>query len=741
MHSFETEVVSAGQEFPGIIVAKVTKVEKHPNADRLRVVELSDGKQTYAPVVCGASNFETGAIVLLALPGALIPHNQHDSEGKPFTLSKATIRGIESQGMICSAKELGLGDDGSGILVLDETKYTLGEFFSDKSGKNESLEISIPANRPDLLSYKGVAREIAALSGKMFKDAQPKLKLEKLKAKILKVRISEPKLCSRYIAVRLSSVRVGQSPSFIQNRLKESGLRPINNVVDITNYVMLELGQPLHAFDANNVVGGINVRRAYLNETIKTLDGVERKLSSENLVIADQKKALAIAGVIGGEFSGITQNTSEIILESANFNAVSIRQTSKKLGIRTDASARFEKSLPLEFANAAVAYAVELLAKYANAKPLENVQAGGNQKNINIKLESAKINELLGEKISEKEQKKILGRLGFKIKGVLVDVPYWRADVKIWQDLAEEISRLKGLDTFPNHPISSTAAAKISEFFSETRNSLEDLVAGLGFDQIYTYSFISERDLSRWGIDKNCAIEIANPLSSDQQYLRTNLTINSLKIAEQNSRFVNSSDQFEIGNAYWKEGDSIFEKTYLHLLSYSKTKIPTERILGAINELFSRLDIETEISQSDEQSASVKIGGKLIGRIFTKNNSDIKWIAANFSLESIIESAKQKKYSTISRYPAKELDVSAMAKRTLPWESVKSFIEKFNKLIKKVKLFDVYEGKNIPDDKKSLAFRIIYQADNRTLTDKEVNEIHNQLIKELETKFYLQVRN
>lgn len=330
-HAFETELIS-GSEFKNIIVAKVTKVEKHPNADRLRVITLTDGETTYYPVVCGAWNFDVDAIVPLALPGAAIPHDQHDPEGKPFILGKATIRGIESQGMICSGKELGLSDDGKGIMILSEKDHKLGSTFAEKGGEIY-FDISLPANRPDLLGYQGIAREIAALHNTKLNIYTPKIKLNKFKPKTLKVNIASEKLCPRYIAVRLANIEVGPSPDFIQERIKLSGHNPINNVVDITNYVMLEMGQPMHAFDAAKIQLPIHVRAAYLNEKIQTLDGTERKLTSQNLVIADGKHAIGVAGVIGGENSMIDEFTSQIILEVANFDSVSIRKTSSSVRV------------------------------------------------------------------------------------------------------------------------------------------------------------------------------------------------------------------------------------------------------------------------------------------------------------------------------------------------------------------------------------------------------------------------
>jgi len=757
-HALEAELAEKEQVFENIIVAKVVKVEKHPNADRLRVVELSDGTNAFAPVVCGAWNFEAGAIVALALPGALIPHDQHDPEGKPFTLSKAKIRGIESQGMICSAKELGLparhasqgeaggGEDGGGIMLLDES-YQLGQNLAVKDKSAETLlDLSIPANRPDLLAYRGIAWEIAALSGKKYKASKISSKISKLKAKVLKVRISEPKLCERYIAVRLSDIQVEPSPKFIQDRLKSSGMRPINNVVDITNYVMLETGQPLHAFDALKVAGAINVRRAYVNEAIKTLDNVERKLSADALVIADAKKALAVAGVIGGVESAVNLDTREIILEAACFNSVSIRRTSKRLGIRTDASSRFEKSLPADFTNLGAEYAVELLQKYAQGKALEYIQAGSSKtKAVVIKYNPLQTNDLLGVNFAPVKQIQILKKLGFLVhithSTYHVTVPFWRPDVKIWQDLAEEVERFNGLDNIKSEAIALVHSSTVIDKVPWARNKIEDLCAGLGFNQIYTYSFVSEQDLSAWGMDKTSAVEVANPLSQDQQFLRPDLIINSIKIAEQNLRYEDEGDHFEIGSVYWKSGSEFKEQIDLLMVSYSRKSVPVSRLTGSVRELAKSSGIAVEIIQQDEQLANILHQGKIIGCVFAKDTPEIKWVAANIDFSEIVKLCKIKEYEGIVKYPSKELDLAVLAREDLAWSEIKHKILSISKLIVSVNLFDVYQGKNIPIGKRSLAFRIVLQSREKTLTDAEIGDIQKQIIKALEVSFHIQLRD
>ncbi len=744
LHAFETEVEKPAV-FKNIIVAKVLKAEKHPNADRLRVVELTDGSGKIAPVVCGAWNFDAGSYVALALPGAVIPHDQHDPEGKPFTLSKATIRGIESQGMICSAKELGLGSEGSGILILDSS-HKLGSEFSPKQSKAATFDVSVPANRPDLLSYRGVAREISVFSVTKLKIPTGKFNFKKLPSKVLKVRVSESKSCSKYSALRISDIHVESSPEFIQKRLIASGLRPINNVVDITNYVMLETGQPLHAFDAAKIAGSINVRKAYINEAIKTLDNVDRKLSADMLVIADNQKALAIAGVIGGTNSAVNESTTEIILEAANFNAVSIRKTAKFLGIRTDASSRFEKSLPVSFIDEALEYAASLLVQYAGAKPLEYAQSQTRPaRQTIIKLIPANVNSLLGLNVSTTEQKNILTKFGFKVSGgktFNVTVPDFRPDVSLWQDLAEEIARFIGHNKIMPKAPPMITSSYMTDPIVEARDKVSDLLAGMGYDEVYTYSFVAEEFMKKYGVDTKRAVEIANPLSMDQQYLRLGVGMNYEKIIAHNSKISPEGNYFEIGNVYSRQGEKIKEETNLFMVSYSKNKTAVAKLLGAWNELVRRLGVDSKILQKSETEGEIQINGTKIGSLIALVDEEVKWAALEVNFLTLIQLIQQRQYQPINKYPSKYLDVAILVKEELPWTQIKHEIEAQKiPLLADIEMLEVYHGKNLAPGKKSVAFRLTYQSSQRTLTDEEVEKIHSHLLETLRNKLGAQIRD
>lgn len=745
-HAFEAISEESHKEFEKIIVARVTKVEKHPNADRLRVIELIDGTNTIAPVVCGAWNFDLNAIVALALPGATIPHDQHDPEGKSFVLSKAKIRGIESQGMICSGKELGITQDGDGILVLDNSKILGSTFTVESRNSQPLLDISLPANRPDLLGHLGIAREIAALTKNKLKFKEPKAIVTKLKSKILKVQVASPKLCPKYSAVRLVNVRVKDSPKFIQARLEAAGMRPINNIVDITNYVMLELGQPLHAFDAAKLTGGIKVRHAFVNEKITTLDGIDRTLDSETLVIADSKKAIAIAGIIGGLESAVSNITSEIILEAANFNSVTVRKTYKRIGLRTDAASRFEKGLPIAFADQAIEYACALLKEHAQAKAVEFVSVKSPEGPIiQLDLNPKDVNALLGFMVKDLEQKKILSQFGFKVvpKGKIfkVTVPNYRPDVRLWQDLAEEIGRYIGLNNIPMTPVAIIPSTVPSNPVLIVADTIRDILVGLGFDEFYTYSFVPESVFKEYGIPKEKAVEIANPIASELKYMRLGIGMNYPQMVEQNSRYALEQGMFEIGNVYsWNKG-TLDEHTNLFMLKFSKNQNPEQEFIGSLNELFARLNITLQINQQEPQKGLVYANGQEIGNI-TSGRNDVRWVAVEMNLEQLIKHSKPKTYINISKYPSRQLDLAVLVNEELPWEKVRALVLGLKiKLISDIELLEVYQGSKVGPGKKSFTFRLTYQSFERTLTDEEVAKFQDQIIRQLKQELNAEVRN
>jgi phenylalanyl-tRNA synthetase beta chain len=721
-HTAEAEVVGQ-QNFENIIVAEVTKVEKHPNADRLRIIELTDGHKTYAPVVCGAWNFDIGAKVVLALPGAIIPHDQHDPEGKPFTLTKATIRGVESQGMICSGKELGLSDDGQGIMLLDDS-YKLG---AQLTAGEEILDVSAFANRPDLHSYLGVGRELAALTSNKLNAPLTK-KLPKTSKKI-RIDIKNSSLCAHYSAITMSGVKIGPSPGFIQKRLKASGLRPINNVVDITNYVMLLTGQPLHAFDNSKVDTGIIIRNGESGEKLITLDGIERTLGKETLVIADHSKPLAIAGIIGGKDSAVTESTTDILLEAANFDAVAVRKASRRLNVRTDASSRFEKSLPISFVQVALELAASLFEQHAYAKIHDHASAGHEQEKPRIiPLNAKKVTNFLGLEIPAAEQKSILEKFGFKIAGsgiMKAITPAWRPDLSMWEDLAEEIVRYKGLGAVPETAPATTFSSRYTDPLVDFKETTTDILTRLGLSQIYTYSFTSANDTA--------ALEVANPLNDDQKYLRTAILPNMLKVAALNSRYFDNGAYFEIGNVYRKGSGGFVEITKLGVIAYDKKDYSVAQVNGALLELADKLGIKLEFTQHSPDSADIHANGKAIGTVESISHPDIKLVGASLDLRTLMMVSEQRQFENIPRFPSKTLDTSILVGEDTAWAEIIKAAGK-DPLLVNLTLIDSYRGKGIPSGKKSLTIRAVYQAPDRTLTDKEADSTHQQVLTKIGQK-------
>jgi len=737
-HAFEVESGKQSIEFQNIIVARVTKVDKHPNADRLRVIELTDDTNVFGPVVCGAWNFDVGAIVPLALPGATIPHNQHDPEGASFVLGKAKIRGVESQGMICSSKELGLGENGDGILLLDET-HQLGQPFSVEGKHTDTLlDISIPANRPDLMGYLGVAREISAITEAKLKYKPAKASVNKLKSKVLQVQVSSPKLCPTYQAVRLVGVRVEESPKYIQERLLSVGMKSINNVVDITNLVMLETGQPLHAFDASKIIGAIKVREAFVNEKITTLDNIPRVLSSDTLVIADSKKPIGIAGIMGGLETAVNIATTEIILESANFNSVSIRKTYKRLGLRTDAAVRFEKGVPQAFVPQALEQAVSLLVKHASAKAVEFAENKPLRLDeTSILLDPNKTNQLLGFEVKPAEQKRVLTKFGFVVaekKGLFeVTIPNWRTDVRIWQDLVEEIARFIGLNKIPQTPTLLTPSTVQSDPLLTFADEVRDMLISLGYYESYTYSFTSKFE--------DNSVEVENPISADSKYLRTSVGINYQPLVEQNARYIDQQALFEIGNVYSQAKNEIKEQTNLYLANFSKTDAPEIKLLGDLKELLNSFGIQFTIEQNLPNQGFVRVGNLTIGSIRV-TPSKTPWAEIELSLEKLGKLVQPKTFTPIPRFPSKKIDLAILVGEDVSWQSVKTELEKLKiSILSSIELVEIYKGKSIALGKKSLTIGLTFQSPERTLTDEEVSSELSQITQKLKTELNAETRD
>ena len=615
------------------------------------------------------------------------------------------------------------------------TMYSFETEVVNKQGKDYLLDVEVLPNRAhDCLSHLGIAREIAALLKKPFEPVDYGKKLEVNQQEsiknLVKVENKDKNLCPRYTARALIDIKVGSSPQWLQERLKVCGLRPINNVVDIANYVMLETGQPLHAFDADKLeakseIKTIIVRRAKKGEKITTLDNEKYDLDENILVIADEKNPVCIAGIKGGKRPEIDSQTKKIILEAANFSSQIIRQGSKKLNLKTDASWRFEHQLDPNLTQEAVEMAAYLIQEIATGQVLEGVidVYPDKIKAKKIRLDPKKVEKLLGIKISNKEIKSILERLGFEVMSQEVTIPTRRLDISIPEDLIEEIGRLYSFEKIPSKMPSAALIPPVRNEDLIYQNKIRDILTNLGFSEAYNYSFVSDK-----------GVEVLNPVSQEQKYLRSNLAINLLKNIKENKKYFKEVRLFEIGKVFKKNKSKVIEGKKLGAVLF-----PADfyRLKGVIETLLNKLritDVWYDEVSGENIRAEVKIGNDLLG-----------WLGDNIfelDFEKIVKLATEERiYLAPSKYPAVIRDIALLVE---PGVKVVEALNLINaaggRLVRDIDLFDMYEGEKIPHGKKNLAFHIIYQSNDHTLTDKEVNKLQEKIIKALEEEGGWEVR-
>ena len=743
------------------IVGQVLERAKHPNADRLTLCKVATGTTTLE-IVCGAPNVEEGQKVVVALVGATIPHNQHDPDGKPFVLERASIRGVESNGMICSAYELGIGGDVDGIWVITD-KVKVGTPLAKYLGITDIVyEIEITANRGDWQSHFGVAREIGALIGKRMRPPIHKLRESKATAALAaKVKIVDVKKCPRYSARVVRNVKIAPSPKWLQDRLTAVGLRPINNVVDVTNYVMYETGQPLHAFDYDELAGHmIVVRSAQEGEKFTTLDGKMRTLRSDVLMICDSEKPVAIGGVMGGANSEIGDATTTILLESAYFDPVNIRRTSKLLGLSTDASRRFERSTDINGTVYAVNRVAQLLQQIAGAQVLKGVidVYPNKRKSSAISLRATRVNQILGTALSRAKVKSYLERLECSCRlgandTLSVTVPSYRSDLLEEIDLVEEVARMYGYNN-----IETKTRASI-QFSTETavkslQDALRSYCAGAGFNEILANSLL---DAKTTEIAGEGAVKILNPVSVDMAYLRTSLIPGALHIVRRNQfQGQNRLRMFEVGNVFsLVEGGKpgVFdsyrqEERVLLLLSGLQTPLSygvTARqfdfmdVKGEVQALLSKFSLDKSgfISYDthkalSEDNVAIEINSTYAG-YFGKVKSSV---AKKFEIEGDVyiaelntavldaHRAHTKKFRPLPKFPKVARDLAFIVEGRLPQEQVEKAIrDSGGEMLQAVSLFDVYSGEQLGGGKKSLAYALEFQPQDRTLTVKEIDAV------------------
>lgn len=754
-----------------VLVGRVLEVQPHPNADRLSLCSVDLGGST-VPIVCGAPNVRPDLLVPVAEPGTLFPDGT--------VLNKSVIRGVASEGMICSEVELALGEDHSGIIELSPDAEVGSPLNRALGLMDPTIDIDLTPNRPDCLSILGIAREIAAIQGSPLKypDYHHPDKGSAIHDQA-SVTIDAPDLCPRYAARLLKNIKVGSSPFWLQDRLMSVGLRPINNIVDITNYVMLETGQPLHAFDFDQLAGHkIIVRCATEGEQFTTLDQKERKLSADTLMICDGERPVAIGGVMGGLNSEIEETTSRVLIEGAYFNPISIRKTAKKLGLGTDASHRFERGVDPQGTVKAINRAAGLMQELGGGIPIEGLidehPQPVPQQTVNLKVSST--NRLLGTGFDPDRIVAMLESIEFtataKDKDMLtVDVPSFRVDVSRPEDLMEEVARIAGYNKIPTtFPVMPSEARRPLEALL-LRNRIKKTMCGFGFTEAINYSFIHKESALRLQLPevdrRHETVAILNPLTEDQTVMRTSMIPGLLETVQRNlARGQKNLRLFEIGKIYFATGDEQLPEE-IEMLAGAWTGLRQHSswlekdqpcdffdVKGVLEGLLEYLEIEearfTQLPEAQchftraGHTAQIRIGDQgfgLAGEVHPQvlKQYDIKQPVFLFelNLNQLAPLVPETKTSRpIPRFPAVPRDITLIVDQSVEAGSILDAVaDKSEELVEAVALFDAFEGGPIPAGKKSISFRIIYRSQQRTLKDQEINTLHKKLTDGLVTKF------
>jgi phenylalanyl-tRNA synthetase beta chain len=755
-------------------VAVIEDVAAHPNADRLRLCQVRRATETVA-VVCGASNMEVGDRVALAVPGTVLP------DGK--RIERAAIRGQSSHGMLCSSRELGLSEGGGGGIMILPADAPVGTRLVSYLGAEDTiLELSVTPNRGDCLSVLGVAREVVALTGATLHDRTFTLAEEKTPAtRLARVELQAPDLCPHYAARIVRGLRVGPSPLWMQTRLDMIGMRPINNVVDATNYVMLERGQPLHAFDLQQLRGRrVAARRVGRRQRFETLDGQVRELLPDDLVIADAEEPVAIAGIMGGADSEIKAETVDVLLESAFFTPETVRRTARRLGLMSDSSYRFERGVDPGGTRAALDRVTHLIGVHAGgavAKGVLEDRAQGRRARAAIRLRPGRVNELLGSSLKVAEMERPLRLLGATVSGQgplarRVVPPLHRFDLQTEIDLIEEIARLIGYDavaaTVPSIPAGGPGIGPIHD----VERRLRERLRGAGFDEMITHAMVGADDNRAFpGLPEltGHAVELANPLSVDAVELRRSLLPGLVRAYSENRRHgAPHVAGFVLGRVFAREDDRYHEVRALGVLlagawpaaTVGEVSRPCDflDLKGALEAVFTELHLEVvrfEPVSSEAaylhpgKAARIEIGGVSCGYAgalhpnltATRNLEGSPWVAELDLMRVVQYCPGRVIFRQLPRFPAVARDIAVIVDDGFPAQRILDAVkEAAEPLVEEVRVFDHYTGSPIPAGKKSLAYTIAYRAPNRTLTDDEVNAMHDQLVARLVRQLPLEVR-
>lgn len=761
-------IESEAEKFKNFVVGKVVEKAKHPDADKLSVCKVDVGTGDLLSIVCGAPNVDAGQLVCVAKVGAIVPNGE-------FEIKKTKLRGQLSEGMICSAKELNLSEDHNGIMVLDENAK-VGEDFAQYIGADDFIyEIGVTPNRGDLLSHIGVAREVAAAYNKKTHLPEVVLKESAEKAQDnIHVEIDNKEFCKRFRARVIKNVKVKESPEWLKKKLTAIGLRPRNNIVDITNYVMMETGQPMHAFDYDKILGKkIIVKTAHEGEKFTTLDSKERVLNEKSLMICDAERYLSIAGIMGGENSEITEGTTNVMLETAYFDSVAIRLNAKKLGLASDASHRFERGTDINMVEYASDRACQLFTELADGDVLQGFAEvyPACFTYIEIELDVKNVNRILGLSLSDEDVAKLLAKIDIECEGdkfgkLVFKVPEFRRnDISTEIDLIEEVARIYGYDNIPmdNSFRFSVSESNYNSDYIEFVQKVKNYFTGRGFNEILTSSQQEDSKLRVFGMNP---VKIANPGSSEMNSMRVNLFYGMLSVIRNNHNHSGkeiSLKFYETGVVFQDEGKKFKEEDKLAIGLCGKYDLKSfdskERdfdifdLKGEIDMFIQSMDIKIKGTSYEEAGIKIKYETKdnYAGELFRVESNLLKSLnieiekpvyIAEFNLQALYKARKKSGvYEPISKFPSVKRDLSFVVEKNVVFKDIKDIILKSGgKLLTGLQLFDIYEDKKLGNNK-SLAFSLEFSSFEKTLADEEINPIISKIVKNLEKELKAQLRS
>lgn len=770
MTGTKTETVEYyGQDISNVVVGKILKIEGHPDADKLVVAQVEVGKDQPVQIVTGAKNVSEGDFIPVALDGAKLPGG--------VTIKNGQLRGVESNGMMCSSNELGIDekfvDDykKNGIYILDmEESYVPGMDIKEVLGLNDAvIDFELTSNRPDCRCMIGIAREAAVTLGTKTKYPEVNVKEESDREIDVEIKIENPDLCSRYLARRVTDVKIEKSPYWMQRRLIEAGVRPINNIVDITNFVMLEMGQPMHAFDMREIGNKkIVVRNAEEGEAFTTLDGQERRLDPEMLMITNGEKTLGVAGIMGGLESGIKDDTVEIMFESAVFNRENIRKSSKKLGLRSESSSRFEKGVSLDNAELALERAAQLVEilgagkvmrgkvdEYPEVKPLQT-----------ITVSPRRINARIGIDIPMDKFCEILEDLEFKCNLVsedelILEVPSFRLDIEQEADIFEEIARIYGFENIPSVQLQGNSTAGVKTDKQKYLERVKDTALACGLYETLTYSFVSPKGLDKIRVPQDSklrdVVKLINPLGEDTSIMRTTLIPNMLDVVYTNSsRNIDQLAIFECGHVFTPDDMAGVEETRICIGMYGDG-VDFFVLKGMVEKIFERVGLRGHRYLADKNNTSFHPGrcadilcdnkflgtiGEIHPEVLDNYGIGKRVYIAEIDLDTVYSLANDTiVFKSLPKYPAITRDIALVVKNEVEVAAIEEVImDNAGGLVEACKLFDVYKGDQIGQGYKSVAYSIVYRSLDKTLTDDDVVAVHDKILAELKARLGAELR-